>query len=283
MISSFFAKSDTSDIKTSSCGICLLKSPLGYTFIELMMVVAIIGVLASVSATSYSRYIEKVQITKVIVELRSIEKAITAYYAVRGSYPASLADIGFGNVVDRWGNPYQYMRVQDSDDVTGGNGNEGGGNGNSGSGSSGTGSGGTGSGGTGSGGTGSGGAGNNGKSGKGASLPVEGVNIACLSVACLSVAEGEVTCLNVAGVNIACLDVVSPNSAHAAQSGDNGNGGNGKGKLRRDRNMNPINSDYDLYSMGKDGETSTQLNSTKGKDDIIRALNGEFVGLASDF
>jgi general secretion pathway protein G len=268
MISSSFAKSDASDTKTSCRGIFLLKSPLGYTFIELMMVVAIIGVLASVSATSYSRYIEKVQITKVIVELRNIEKAITAYYAVRGSYPASLADIGFGNVVDRWGNPYEYMRVQDSDDVTGGNGDNGGGNGNSGSGSSGS---------------GSGGAGNNGKSAKGASLPVEGVNIACLSLACLSVAEGDVTCLNVAGVNIVCLDVVSPNTAHADQSSDKGNGGSGKGKLRRDRNMNPINSDYDLYSMGKDGETSTQLNSTKGKDDIIRALNGEFVGLASDF
>ncbi|MHC1728873.1 MAG: type II secretion system protein [Syntrophobacteraceae bacterium] len=60
-------------------------------------------------------------------------------------------------------------------------------------------------------------------------------------------------------------------------------GHGGKGKQRRDRNLNPINTDFDLYSMGKDGETATQLNSQKGRDDIVRARDGEFVGLASDF
>lgn len=57
----------------------------------------------------------------------------------------------------------------------------------------------------------------------------------------------------------------------------------GKGKLRRDKSLNPINSDYDLYSMGKDGKSSTALTAKNSHDDVIRARDGQFIGLASDF
>lgn len=57
----------------------------------------------------------------------------------------------------------------------------------------------------------------------------------------------------------------------------------GKGKLRRDKSLNPINSDYDLYSMGKDGKSSTALTAQNSRDDVIRARDGQFIGLASDF
>jgi general secretion pathway protein G len=106
--------------------------------------------------------------------------SIDVYGIENGDYPPSLSDLQEGTYVDRWGNPYQYLRIADSDDVK-------------------------------------------------------------------------------------------------------GHGHGGKGKQRRDRNLNPINTDYDLFSMGKDGETATQLNSAKGRDDIIRALNGDYIGLASDF
>ena len=57
----------------------------------------------------------------------------------------------------------------------------------------------------------------------------------------------------------------------------------GKGHLRKDKSLNPINSDYDLYSMGKDGQSKTQLNNKVSLDDVIRARDGQFIGLASDF
>jgi general secretion pathway protein G len=57
----------------------------------------------------------------------------------------------------------------------------------------------------------------------------------------------------------------------------------GKGMLRKDKSLNPINSDYDLYSMGKDGKTSTALTAKNSHDDVIRARDGKFLGLASDF
>ena len=45
----------------------------------------------------------------------------------------------------------------------------------------------------------------------------------------------------------------------------------------------PINSDYDLYSVGPDGDSSPQLHNAVSRDDVIRARDGAFVGLAEDF
>jgi general secretion pathway protein G len=57
----------------------------------------------------------------------------------------------------------------------------------------------------------------------------------------------------------------------------------GKGKVRKDRKLNPINSDYDLYSVGKDGRTASPLTAKHSQDDIVRANNGGFMGLASQY
>ena len=53
-----------------------------------------------------------------------------------------------------------------------------------------------------------------------------------------------------------------------------------KGKRRRDKNANPVNSDFDLYSMGRDGRTVAQFTGKKARDDIVRANNGSFCDLA---
>ena len=60
-------------------------------------------------------------------------------------------------------------------------------------------------------------------------------------------------------------------------------GSKGKGDVRKDHTLNPINSDFDLYSMGRDGVSRTQISNKDSLDDIIRANDGGFVGLASDF
>ncbi|WP_279342395.1 prepilin-type cleavage/methylation domain-containing protein [Geotalea sp. SG265] len=54
----------------------------------------------------------------------------------------------------------------------------------------------------------------------------------------------------------------------------------GKGSLRKDRNLVPINSDYDLYSMGADGQSIPPITAQPSQDDIIRANNGAYIGLA---
>lgn len=57
----------------------------------------------------------------------------------------------------------------------------------------------------------------------------------------------------------------------------------GKGPLRKDGKLNPLNTDYDLYSIGKDGQTATPLSAQVSRDDIVRANNGAYVGLGEDY
>lgn len=55
------------------------------------------------------------------------------------------------------------------------------------------------------------------------------------------------------------------------------------GKVRKDKNLVPINSDFDLYSKGKDGASQGPLTANASHDDVVRANDGRFVGLASDY
>ena len=59
--------------------------------------------------------------------------------------------------------------------------------------------------------------------------------------------------------------------------------GSWQGLCRRDRSANPLNSDYDLYSSGRDGQTALALTAARSWDDIVRANNGAYVGLASKY
>ncbi len=59
--------------------------------------------------------------------------------------------------------------------------------------------------------------------------------------------------------------------------------GNGNGMARRDRSLNPLNSDFDLYSIGKDGLTKKPISQKDSLDDVLRANDGRFVDLASKF
>jgi general secretion pathway protein G len=144
----------------------------GFTLIELMIVVAILGTLSAIAVPLYANQIDKARCIKAIADLRIIEKEIIAFQAENQSLPLNLNQIGRDTLLDPWGNPYRYLN----------------------------------------------------------------------------------------------FDTI-----------------NGNGQMRKDRFLNPLNSDYDLYSMGKDGRTATPLTAAASYDDIIRAVDGRFLGLASDF
>jgi general secretion pathway protein G len=55
------------------------------------------------------------------------------------------------------------------------------------------------------------------------------------------------------------------------------------GAARKDKFLVPINSAFDLYSTGRDGKSSPPLTAAKSRDDIVRANDGGFVGLASKY
>lgn len=143
----------------------------GFSLIEILVVIAILGALSSIAVPGYSRYIDKVRIKKAVIEIRMVEKDILSFQSDNSRWPDSLVDIGRGNLLDPWGNPYRYYNVD----------------------------------------------------------------------------------------------------------------ANGVGKSRKDRGAAPINDDYDLYSMGKDGVSKLGLQLAESQDDIVRADEGRFVGLGSEF
>lgn len=59
--------------------------------------------------------------------------------------------------------------------------------------------------------------------------------------------------------------------------------GPGNGGLRKDGNLNPLNTDFDLFSLGADGESAGPLSAQKSRDDIVRANNGAYIGLGEDY
>jgi general secretion pathway protein G len=60
---------------------------------------------------------------------------------------------------------------------------------------------------------------------------------------------------------------------------EDGKRGKNDQKGRKDRNQNPINTYFDLWSNGADGDYNKQVTGAKSRDDIIRAWDGSFVGL----
>ena len=59
--------------------------------------------------------------------------------------------------------------------------------------------------------------------------------------------------------------------------------GPGNGNFRKDKNLNPLNTDFDLYSSDKDGDSKCPLNAKASRDDIVRANNRAFIGLAEHY
>lgn len=185
----------------------------GFSLIELLIVVMLVGLIAALAVPSYEKAVETARVARAIGDIHAIEKDLLARDAMEGHLPADLSEIGRADLLDPWQRPYVYLNFFVDPGPLG----NGGGNGQ-------------------------GGNGGNGKGGQG------------------------------------------------------GNGGGGQedghgnqvppqvqGLMRRDRNLVPLNSRFDLYSKGKDGQSQAPITARDSWDDIIRANDGSFVGLAANY
>jgi general secretion pathway protein G len=151
------------------------KNIKAFTLVELLLIIAIMGVLGAIAVPTYNNHMDEARNATAMADIRLMEGKIVSFQAENGRLPDTLAEAGLPNQLDPWGNPYEYLKLQDA----------------------------------------------------------------------------------------AKKDL--------------------KGGWRRDRFINPLNTDFDLYSMGKDGKSKPPLTAKDSHDDIVRANNGAFVGLASNY
>ncbi len=221
----------------------------GFTLIELMLAVTIIGIISSLAIPNYLGFLEKARVARTVAELNGLAKEVKGYALSTELYPDSLAQIGRSALLDPWGNPYQYYRLNCGAVVLGRL--------------------------------------NNLESPAFGSVgPVLPVSVTFPAI------NAHVSFAVYEGGGLQGMIQLTQGNGGGNGGGGNGGGGNGGGggppcgsigQARKDRFLVPINSDFDLYSMGKDGDSVGPLTAQKSHDDVIRANDGGFYGLASNF
>ncbi len=91
----------------------------GFTLVELMVVVVILGVLAALVIPTLSGQIDKAKINRTYADMKSIQNALQLHFADNNQYPAAtgtavpaLPNYGLATIpTDAWGQPFYYETV----------------------------------------------------------------------------------------------------------------------------------------------------------------------------
>ncbi|HFC0659044.1 TPA: pilin, partial [Neisseria gonorrhoeae] len=83
----------------------------GFTLIELMIVIAIVGILAAVALPAYQDYTARAQVSEAILLAEGQKSAVTEYYLNHGKWPANNGDAGVASSSSIKGKYVQKVEV----------------------------------------------------------------------------------------------------------------------------------------------------------------------------
>ncbi|ENW1985376.1 pilin [Neisseria gonorrhoeae] len=84
----------------------------GFTLIELMIVIAIVGILAAVALPAYQDYTARAQVSEAILLAEGQKSAVTEYYLNHGEWPANNGAAGVASPTDIKGKYVESVTVE---------------------------------------------------------------------------------------------------------------------------------------------------------------------------
>ncbi|HFA8080877.1 TPA: pilin, partial [Neisseria gonorrhoeae] len=83
----------------------------GFTLIELMIVIAIVGILAAVALPAYQDYTARAQVSEAILLAEGQKSAVTEYYLNHGEWPENNTSAGVASASDIKGKYVKEVEV----------------------------------------------------------------------------------------------------------------------------------------------------------------------------
>ncbi|ENX0081682.1 pilin, partial [Neisseria gonorrhoeae] len=84
----------------------------GFTLIELMIVIAIVGILAAVALPAYQDYTARAQVSEAILLAEGQKSAVTEYYLNHGEWPEDNASAGVASASKIIGKYVKEVKVE---------------------------------------------------------------------------------------------------------------------------------------------------------------------------
>ena len=83
----------------------------GFTLIELMIVVAIIGILAAIALPAYQDYTKRTHVSEGLTLAGGAKASVTEYYSSQGNFPSNNSSAGLAAATDIKGNAVKSVTV----------------------------------------------------------------------------------------------------------------------------------------------------------------------------